>query len=96
MSKVGNEDSLPYLILGKYMLTAANHDLFQSSKTTHPFSVPFKYFTEHKCQDPWSLVFKTLPNLFRNLGHLPFFTLMAAPLLSIAPQRLLTLILSLK
>lgn len=40
--------------------------------------------------------FKTLPNLFRNLGHLPFFILMAAILLSIIPQRLLTLILSSK
>ena len=58
MSKRGNGDSLPYLILGEHMLIAANHDLFQYSKTIHPFSIPFKYFTEHKCQDPWPIVLR--------------------------------------
>lgn len=47
-----------YLTLGETKLTAANHDLSHYSKTIHPFSIPFKYFTEHKCHDPCSIILR--------------------------------------
>lgn len=58
MSKIWNDDGLPYLIPGAHILPAASHDLSQYSETIHPFSILFKYFTEHKCQDPWSIVLR--------------------------------------
>lgn len=85
MSKIENEDCLPYLILGEHMQTAANHDLSQYSETIHLFSIPIKYFTEHKCQDPWSIILRywlTFSEIWRNLGYLPLYSHGSYPIIN--------------
>jgi hypothetical protein len=55
-SREWGPSTIPYS--GEHMQAAANYDLSQNSETIHPFSIPFKYFTEHKCQDPWSTLLR--------------------------------------
>lgn len=87
MSKAESDDNALSFVPGKYTVTAANCDLSRYSGTIHPFRVPFKSFSEHKCQDLWPIVLR-LCNLCRNLGHLPFCPLLAALLLSTIHSRL--------
>lgn len=87
MSKTGNDDNPLSFVPGECTVTAANCDLSWYLGTIHLFRVPFKYFSEHKCQDLWPIVLR-LCNLCRNLGHLPFCPLLVALLLSTIHSRL--------